>query len=161
MATREQAIHALIEPTVTSLGFELWGVDYQAQGKHSRLIIYIDSEKGVNVDDCAHVSRQVSALLDVEDPISGHYNLEVSSPGMDRPLYTLAQFEKYAGHHVQVRLREAFEDRRKFRGLLMGIEEEDVIVRVDQEEFGFPIETIDRANVVPQFEKNDGKGGTH
>ncbi|ANF56073.1 ribosome maturation factor RimP [Halotalea alkalilenta] len=153
MATKEQAIQALIEPTVNAMGFELWGVDYVAQGKNSRLVVYIDSDKGVNVDDCAKVSRQVSGLLDVEDPIAGQYNLEVSSPGMDRPLYTLSQFERFAGHRVQLRLRIPFEGRRKFQGLLIGLEEDEVILRVDQEEFGFPIETIERAQVVPTFEK--------
>lgn len=160
MATKEQAIQALIEPTVQALGFELWGVDYLSQGKHSRLTVFIDSDNGVNVDDCADVSRQVSALLDVEDPIAGQYNLEVSSPGMDRPLYTLAQYEKYAGHRVQLRLHEAFEGRRKYQGILMGIDEDEVIVRVDQEEFSFPVEGIDRANVVPTFDKNDGRSGS-
>ncbi|WP_027349597.1 ribosome maturation factor RimP [Halotalea alkalilenta] len=153
MATKEQAIQALIEPTINAMGFELWGVDYVAQGKNSRLVVYIDSDKGVNVDDCAKVSRQVSGLLDVEDPIAGQYNLEVSSPGMDRPLYTLSQFERFAGHRVQLRLRIPFEGRRKFQGLLIGLEEDEVILRVDQEEFGFPIETIERAQVVPTFEK--------
>lgn len=153
MATKEQAIHTLIQPTVESLGFELWGVDFLSQGKNSRLTIFIDSEKGVNVDDCADVSRQVSALLDVEDPISGQYNLEVSSPGMDRPLYTLEQFGRYVGHQVQVRLREPFDGRRKFQGILMGVEGDEVILRVEQEEFGFPLEAIDRAHLVPVFDK--------
>lgn len=153
MATKEQAIQSLIQPTVESLGFELWGVDYLAQGKHSRLTVFIDGENGVNVDDCATVSRQISALLDVEDPISGHYNLEVSSPGMDRPLYTLEQFERYVGHLVSVRLREPFEGRRKFQGALTGVEDDEVILRVDNEEFAFPIESVERAQVVPTFEK--------
>src|SRR5690554_6342897 len=71
----------MIEPVVTAMGFELWGIDYQSQGKHSRLVIYIDHENGISVDDCADISRQVSAVFDVEDPIRGEYRLEVSSPG--------------------------------------------------------------------------------
>ncbi|KGE79241.1 ribosome maturation factor RimP [Halomonas sp. ND22Bw] len=152
MATKDAALHALIEPVVSAMGFELWGTDYLSQGKHSRLVIYIDHADGVSVDDCADVSRQVSAVFDVEDPISGEYRLEVSSPGMDRPLFTLEQFARYAGHKVAVKLRVPFDGRRKFQGLLAGVENDEVLVRLDDEEYCFPIESIDQARVVPQFE---------
>ncbi|ATJ81169.1 ribosome maturation factor RimP [Halomonas beimenensis] len=151
MATKDAALHALIEPVVSSMGFELWGIDYLSQGKHSRLVIYIDHEEGVSVDDCADVSRQVSAVFDVEDPIAGEYRLEVSSPGMDRPLFTLDQFARYAGHQVAVKLRVPFDGRRKFQGLLAGVEGDEVLVRLGDEEYCFPIESIDQARVVPQF----------
>ncbi|XKE45792.1 ribosome maturation factor RimP [Halomonas organivorans] len=151
MATKDAALHALIEPVVSSMGFELWGIDYLSQGKHSRLVIYIDHEDGVSVDDCADVSRQVSAVFDVEDPIAGEYRLEVSSPGMDRPLFTLDQFARYAGHQVAVKLRVPFDGRRKFQGLLAGVEGDEVLVRLGDEEYCFPIESIDQARVVPQF----------
>ena len=81
MATKHAALHALIEPVVAAMGFELWGIDHISQGKHSRLVIYIERESGVSVEDCADISRQVSAVMDVEDPIPGEYRLEVSSPG--------------------------------------------------------------------------------
>lgn len=152
MATKETAIQTLIRPTILAMGFELWGISHISQGRTSRLVIYIDSDKGITVDDCADVSRQVSALLDVEDPITGHYDLEVSSPGMDRPLYTLSHYERYAGHQVQLRLRVPFEGRRKFQGLLAGVEQDEVLVHVDGEEYTFPIESIERANVMPTFE---------
>ncbi|MBB3142501.1 ribosome maturation factor RimP [Halomonas organivorans] len=152
MATKDAALHALIEPVVSAMGFELWGIDYLSQGKHSRLVIFIDHPDGVSVDDCADVSRQVSAVFDVEDPIHGEYRLEVSSPGMDRPLYTLEQFARYAGHQVAVKLRVPFDGRRKFQGLLAGVENDEVLVRLDGEEYCFPIESIDQARVVPQFE---------
>lgn len=151
MAIKDAALHALIEPVVSAMGFELWGIDHLSQGKHSRLVIYIDHEDGVSVDDCADVSRQVSAVLDVEDPVPGEYRLEVSSPGMDRPLFTLEQFERYAGHVVTVKLRVPFDGRRKFKGLLAGIENDEVLLQVDGEEYCFPIEGIDQARVVPQF----------
>ncbi|GGO88629.1 ribosome maturation factor RimP [Marinobacterium nitratireducens] len=144
-------LHELIEPSVTALGFELWGIEYVAQGAHSVLRIYIDSEDGISVDDCAKVSHQVSGILDVEEPISGQYNLEVSSPGMDRPLFTLEQFAAWAGHQVQLRLRVPFEGRRKFKGLLNGVEGDEVLLVVDKEEYLLPIDLIDRANIVPQF----------
>ncbi|MDI5892922.1 MULTISPECIES: ribosome maturation factor RimP [Halomonas] len=151
MAIKDAALHALIEPVVSAMGFELWGIDHLSQGKHSRLVIYIDHEDGVSVDDCADVSRQVSAVLDVEDPVPGEYRLEVSSPGMDRPLFTLEQFERYAGHVVAVKLRLPFDGRRKFQGLLAGVESDEVLLQIDGEEYCFPIEGIDQARVVPQF----------
>jgi len=151
VSAKLKLLHELIEPSVTALGFELWGVEYLAQGAHSVLRIYIDSEDGITVDDCAKVSHQVSGVLDVEEPISGHYNLEVSSPGMDRPLFTLEQFAAWAGHQVQLRLRVPFEGRRKFKGLLNGVEGDEVLLIVDKEEYLLPIDLIDRANIVPQF----------
>lgn len=151
MSAKLKLLHELIEPSVTALGFELWGIEYLAQGAHSVLRIYIDSEDGITVDDCAKVSHQVSGVLDVEEPISGHYNLEVSSPGMDRPLFTLEQFAAWAGHQVQLRLRVPFEGRRKFKGLLNGVEGDEVLLIVDKEEYLLPIDMIDRANIVPQF----------
>ena len=83
------------------------------------------------MDDCAIVSRQISGVLDVEDPISVEYTLEVSSPGMERPLFTLEQFAKYVGEQVKIKLRSPFEGRRNFQGLLRGVEEQDVVVQVD------------------------------
>ncbi|WP_280548882.1 MULTISPECIES: ribosome maturation factor RimP [unclassified Halomonas] len=151
MAIKDAALHALIEPVVSAMGFELWGIDHLSQGKHSRLVIYIDHQDGVSVDDCADVSRQVSAVLDVEDPVPGEYRLEVSSPGMDRPLFTLEQFARYAGHVVAVKLRLPFDGRRKFQGLLAGVESDEVLLQIDGEEYCFPIEGIDQARVVPQF----------
>ena len=89
MASREQKIEALLEPTIEALGFELWGLEYLSQGRHTLLRLYIDGENGVTVDNCAEVSRHVSGVLDVEDPITGEYTLEVSSPGVDRLLFRL------------------------------------------------------------------------
>ncbi len=152
MAIKDAALHAMIEPVVSAMGFELWGIDYQSQGKHSRLVIYIDHENGVSVDDCADISRQVSAVFDVEDPIRGEYRLEVSSPGMDRPLYTLDHFTRYRGHDVSLKLRVPFEGRRKFEGLLAGVEGDEVLLHLDGEEYCFPIDSIDQARVVPRFD---------
>ncbi|MFT6470643.1 MAG: ribosome maturation factor RimP [Neptuniibacter pectenicola] len=145
-------LQELIEPSVIALGVELWGIEFLSQGKHSTLRVYIDSEEnGITVDDCAKVSHQISGIMDVEDPIAGNYTLEVSSPGVDRPLFTLEQFAAYAGSHIQLRLRIAYEGRRKFKGILNGIEGDDILVVVDEEEYMLPIEYIDRANIIPQF----------
>lgn len=151
MSARLKTLREFIEPVVTALGLELWGLEFNSAGRNSTLRIYIDGPDGVSVDDCARVSHQVSGILDVEDPIPEQYMLEVSSPGMDRPLYTLEQFQAYAGHQVQLRLRMPFEGRRKFKGLLNGVEGDEVLLVVDDEEYLLPIDYIDRANVIPQF----------
>lgn len=144
-------LHGLIEPVVTGMGFVLWGIEFVRSGKFSTLRIYIDHEDGINVDHCADVSRQVSAVMDVEDPISTEYNLEVSSPGMDRPLFTLEQFAAYVGEWAEVKLRYAFEGRRNFKGVITGIEEGDVVLTADGQDFLLPIESIDKARVIPNF----------
>lgn len=146
--TRQSQLVELVEPAVTALGFELWGLEYVPQRNHALLRIYIDGPSGVNVDDCALVSRQVSAVLDVEDPIQTEYTLEVSSPGLDRPLFRLDQFARYVGERVVIRLRVPFERRRNFTGTLIGVEGEDVVVHVDDHEYLLPFESIDKAHIV-------------
>lgn len=148
---KEQQLQDLVAPAVTALGFELWGVEYLTRGRQITLRVFIDSPEGISVDDCAAVSRQVSALLDVEDPISSDYTLEVSSPGMDRPLFTLEQYQQWVGAQVKLRLRAPYEGRRNFSGRLNGVEGDEVILVVGEEEYLLPIELIDRAHVVPQF----------
>ncbi len=151
MASREQKIVALLEPTVEALGFELWGIEYQSQGRHTLLRLYIDGENGVTVDNCAEVSRHVSGVLDVEDPITGEYTLEVSSPGVDRLLFRLDHYTTYVGEWIELRLRTPFEGRRKFKGTLKGIEGEDVVVQVDDHEFLLPHSAIEKAQVRPRL----------
>ncbi|MBU2966839.1 ribosome maturation factor RimP [Amphritea sp. 2_MG-2023] len=151
MSAKLSVLQELIEPSVVALGYQLWGIEMVSQGRHSMLRIYIDAENGIGVDDCANVSRQVSGILDVEDPISGEYTLEVSSPGMDRPLFTLEQYKAFVGHVLQVKLRMPFDGRRRFKGVLKGFEDEDIVLVVDQEEYLLPIDHIEKANIVPQF----------
>jgi ribosome maturation factor RimP len=151
MATKDQQITELLGSTVDALGFELWGVEYLSQGRHSLLRVYIDAETGITVDDCARVSEQISSVLDVEEPISGEYTLEVSSPGMDRLLFRLDQYPGYVGEIVELRLRSPFEGRRKFKGVLTGIEGEDVVIRVDDHEYLLPHSAIDKARIEPRI----------
>lgn len=141
----------VIEPAVSALGYELVGIEYLPQGRHSLLRIYIDHEDGITVDDCERVSRQVSAALDVEDPIHGQYTLEVSSPGLDRPLFTAEHFRRFAGNEVQLRLHTPVEGRRKFKGLLRGVRDEKVVLEIDGVELLFPLEDIEKAQLVPQW----------
>ncbi len=151
MTSKHDLIAAMVEPVVTGLGFEFWGLEFLAQGRHSLLRIYIDAEQGITVDDCAAVSRQVSAILDVEDPIPGEYTLEVSSPGMERPLFRIEQYEQFVGSTVSIRLRTPFEGRRNFTGVLKAVEEGDIVVQVDDHEYLLPLDSIDKANIVAQF----------
>lgn len=151
MASIQERLTELFEPVATALGCELWGVEYMAQGRRALLRVYIDKKDGIGVEDCEKVSRQVSSVLDVEDPIQSEYTLEVSSPGMDRPLFKLEQFKANVGEVVAVRLRLPFEGRRKFTGLLKGIENDEIVLEVDNEEYVLPYELVDKANIVPQF----------
>jgi|TARA_Y100001934_G_C12134055_1_gene669271 ribosome maturation factor RimP len=151
IVAKESLLNELLGPVVESMGYTFWGLEYLSQGKDTVLRVFIDHENGITVDDCAAVSRQISSVMDVEDPISQVYNLEVSSPGMDRPVFTLEQYASLAGNIIDVRLRMAFDGRRKFKGQLIGVEQEDIVLRVDDNEYLLPIELIEKANVVPQF----------
>lgn len=153
MSAKLNKLEEILRPVVEGLGYDLWGIEFRSQGRHSLLRVFIDNpQDGVSVEDCEKVSRQVSGVLDVEDPVANEYTLEVSSPGMDRPLFYLDQFNDWAGHQVSIRLRMAFEGRRKFQGVLKGTEGGDVVVVVDDHEYLLPFESIDKANIVPVFE---------
>lgn len=151
MSAKAKQIQSMLTATVNELGFDLWGVEFIAQGKHSILRVFIEKDDGITVDDCALVSEHASAVLDVEDPISTEYALEVSSPGADRLLFQVEHYQQYVGGVVEVRLRRPFEGRRKFKGLLAGLEGEDIVVQMDGHEYLLPLEAVEKANVVPQF----------
>ncbi|MGF7454101.1 ribosome maturation factor RimP [Pasteurella bettyae] len=151
MATLEQNLQEMLQGSVEDLGCELWGIECQRAGRFMTVRLYIDKEGGVTVDDCADVSRQVSAILDVEDPIADKYNLEVSSPGLDRPLFTLAQFQRYVGQDVSVHLRIPVLDRRKWQGKLEKIDNDMLTLIVDGQEQVLVFGNIQKANVVPKF----------
>ena len=138
---------ALIEPAVNALGCELVGVEYVSGS--ALLRVYIDRPEGVTLDDCEAVSYQISGLLDVEDPIPGHYSLEVSSPGLDRLLFKAADFERFAGQQVRIRLGMPLDGRRKFKGVLHGLRGDDVVIEEDGRQFRLPLERIEHARLVP------------
>ncbi|KOQ98488.1 ribosome maturation protein RimP [Haemophilus sp. C1] len=151
MATLEQNLQEMLQGAVEDLGCELWGIECQRAGRFMTVRLFIDKEGGVTVDDCADVSRQVSAILDVEDPIADKYNLEVSSPGLDRPLFTLSQFERYIGQDISVHLRIPVMERRKWQGKLERIENDVIILIVDGQEQVLVFGNIQKANVVAKF----------
>jgi len=140
MSRRTTELGNLLEPAINALGFRLWGIEYIPQGRHSLLRVYLDKEGGVDIEDCALASRQISSILDVEDPISGEYTLEVSSPGLDRTLFSLDQFNEYLGWHVTLRLTENFDGRRKFTGQLKAIVDDEVVIIIGDEEYTIPYE---------------------
>ena len=151
MATLEQNLQEMLQGAVEDLGCELWGIECQRAGRFMTVRLFIDKEGGVTVDDCADVSRQVSAILDVEDPIADKYNLEVSSPGLDRPLFILPQFERYIGQDIAVHLRIPVMERRKWQGKLERIENDMVTLIVDGQEQVLVFGNIQKANVVAKF----------
>lgn len=151
MATLEQKLQEMLQGAVEDLGYELWGIECQRAGRFMTVRLFIDKEGGVGVDDCADVSRQVSAILDVEDPITDKYNLEVSSPGLDRPLFTLEQFQRYVGEDIAVHLRIPVLDRRKWQGKLEKIENDMLTLIVDGQEQVLIFGNIQKANVIAKF----------
>ena len=151
MATLEQKLQEMLQGAVEVLGCELWGIECQRAGRFMTVRLFIDKEGGVGVDDCADVSRQVSAILDVEDPIADKYNLEVSSPGLDRPLFTLEQFQRYVGEDIAVHLRIPVLDRRKWQGKLEKIENDMLTLIVDGQEQVLIFGNIQKANVIAKF----------
>ena len=151
MATLEQNLQEMLQGAVEDLGCELWGIECQRAGRIMTVRLFIDKEGGVTVDDCADVSRQVSAILDVEDPITDKYNLEVSSPGLDRLLFTLPQFERYIGQDIAVHLRIPVMELRKWQGKLERIENDMVTLIVDGQEQVLVFGNIQKANVVAKF----------
>ena len=151
MATLEQRLQEMLQGAVEALGCELWGIECQRAGRFMTVRLFIDKDGGVGVDDCADVSRQVSAILDVEDPIADKYNLEVSSPGLDRPLFTLEQFQRYVGEDIAVHLRIPVLDRRKWQGKLEKIENDMLTLIVDGQEQVLIFGNIQKANVIAKF----------
>ncbi len=152
MTSKLEQLQGILTPVIEALGYQCWGIEYVAQGRHSVLRVYIDHENGILIDDCETVSRQLSAVMDVEDPISSEYTLEVSSPGIDRPLFTLEQFTQYIGEQVKIKLRSPVEERRSYQGLIRSVEDQDVVVQVDEYEYLLPIDLIEKANILPNFE---------
>lgn len=146
----EERLHGLIEPTVCALGYELVGFEFNPGRGRALLRVYIDSGSGITVADCERVSHQLSGVLDVEDPIAGGYTLEVSSPGLDRPLFTPEHFVQYAGHEVRLRLRTTLAGRRRFKGTLKGFRDGHVLIVEEGVEQAVPHRLISSARLVPE-----------
>ena len=142
----------LLQPLVEDLGYEFVGLEQSSNPKNPVLAVYIDKEGGIALEDCERVSREVAALLDVEDPIPGHYNLEISSPGLDRPLFTLEQFDRFSGEIVQLSLFAPQEGRRKFKGRILGAQDGQVRLDQDGEAVTLDMGNIAKARLVPNYD---------
>ena len=141
----------LIEPVVEGLGYECVGIEYNPHPKHGLLRIYIDGKEPIVVEDCTKVSHQVSGVMDVEDPITGNYHLEVSSPGEDRPFFKVSQFERYIGSSVQCVLFKAIEGRRKITGRIEKVEGDTITLKEDDQVFEIPFIAMSKARLVPEY----------
>lgn len=152
MGPIEERVMRLLAPTVSALGYELLGVEYTAQGKHSRLRLYIDGPNGIGLSDCEAVSHQVSGILDVEDPVKGQYSLEVSSPGLDRPLFLAQHYENCVGKKVKLRTRLPIAGQRNFQGEIQAVEGDDIYIGIENgEQLKLNTAEIERANLIPEF----------
>jgi ribosome maturation factor RimP len=147
-----ETLLGLLESPIGALGYEVVELEFHPQGRGGLLRVFIDKDGGVTVDDCEIVSRQVSAVLDVEDPIPGAYTLEVSSPGLDRPLRKPADFARYVGQQARIDLSLPLEGRRRFAGTLKGCEADEVSIEVDGELHKLPLSGIAKARLVPDLE---------
>lgn len=141
----------LIEPIVEGLGYECVGIEYNPHPQHGMLRIYIDSENGILVDDCTKVSHQLSGMLDVEDPIPGEYQLEISSPGEDRPFFKLNQFEKFIGSTITINLFKPMDKRRKITGLIQAVAGDEVVLVEGERTINIPFQMMSKARLVPEY----------
>lgn len=147
-----QSLQALLEPTVKALGFELLATLLIRSQHSSVLRLYIDHEQGVGVDDCGRVSHQISGILDVESPIDGEYTLEISSPGIDRPLFTAAHFQRFVGNRAKIWLTQKLDGRVKVEGTIQKTENDNIYIKDDEDhEYRVSLAIVDKAKLVPVF----------
>jgi ribosome maturation factor RimP len=144
---------ALLQPVIAGLGYDLWELEYVPARGNALLRIYIDTEvhTGITVEDCERASRAVSEVLDAADPVPGNYTLEVSSPGVERPLRVARHFAPYAGEQVLVEMVHPVEERRRFKGRLVAAGDDAIEVEVDGRQYRLPIAGIRKAHLAPDF----------
>ena len=151
MYIRNQILLDLLKPEVASMGYKLLGLELVKNQHMSLLRVYIDKPEGINIDDCVLVSQQLTGLLDVKDPIKGKYNLEVSSPGLDRPLFTDEQLKEHVGHIIRIVLSEKYKGKRKITGLIKVVNDSSIIIKCKENDEEIPLDLIYKANLVSQF----------
>jgi ribosome maturation factor RimP len=155
MANVEITLQDRLAALITAMGYEFVGFELLRQGRGSVLRIYIDRDEGITLTDCSRVSHQVSAMLDVDDPIQGEYSLEISSPGLDRPLFGIVQYKKFIGHRIKVRMSNPHNNQRNFVGILQQIDDvEDIHLLIDNEEVILPFSGIEKARVIPNLKES-------
>ncbi len=137
----------IIKPTIVSMGYELWGLSIGQQNNSLKFTLYIDSENGINIDDCVKVSNQVSHILDIDDEFNAEYILEVSSPGFDRVLITQDHFEKYINEKVKMKLKWLVQNRKNIKGLITSVTSEHVVISDDKDNYEIKYDSIDSARL--------------
>jgi len=147
----ENKLTQLTRSVVEPMGYELVGLEYFQRGNGALLRVYIDTAQGITLDDCTAVSHQLSGVLDVEDPIQGQYDLEVSSPGLDRPLFSAEHYERFRGCKAKVKLAAKLGDRRNFEGVLGNVSDTHLLLEIDGEIRELPLEMIVSARLVPEY----------
>jgi ribosome maturation factor RimP len=149
---KQDKLSELLAPTIEDLGYRFWGIEYQVRKVDALLRVYIDHENGISVDDCAKVSHEISGILDVEEPITMAYILEVSSPGMDRILFSAEQFSEFIGQEVKIKLNQMVESRRKIKGKVLSVDGQNITIGMDDSEITIEFDQIMRARVNPVFD---------
>lgn len=148
-----QEIQRLIEPAINALGYVCAGIELFPQGSNTLLRIYVENQQGqsITISDLEKASRQINSILTIEEPLSGQYRLEVSSPGLDRPLFTAEQYMRFINQKIHIRLKREFQERRNFTGILLSVTDDKITLLVDEGERLFALDDIDKANLVPVF----------
>ena len=149
---KQDKLSELLGPIVEELGYRFWGLEYQVRKADALLRVYIDHENGISVDDCATVSHEISGILDVEEPITMAYILEVSSPGMDRILFSAQQFSEFLEESVKIKLNQMVDGRRKIKGKITSVDGEVITINTDEEEINIEFDKIMRARINPGFD---------
>ena len=149
---KQKQLTTIIQPVIEDLGFDLWGIEYMPQKSGALVRIYIDHPQGISVDNCADCSREISAILDVEDPIKSAYVLEVSSPGLERVLFDANQFNDYLGHQAKVKLAQPINGSRKITGTIKSVNEDDITLENELGEYSFNINNVMKARLQPQYD---------
>lgn len=153
MGRATDRLTTLIASAVEALGYELVGVEHLTQGRHSVVRVFIDSEQGISLEDCERASHQISGVLDVEDPIRGQYSLEVSSPGLDRPLFTPEHYTRFIGEKVKLRLRQPIDGRRKFAGCIDSVDGDRIRITDETgQSYELTVDQIEKANLIPDYD---------
>lgn len=156
MADFQQKWQPIIGKVLKGTSYEFVGVECSGGGRHTVLRVYVDKPGGITIDEIAHISRELSVVLDVEEPIKGPYTLEVSSPGLQRPLFTPAHFQAQVGQKVSIKTQFLRNNRQSFKGVLRRADEKGVVLECDEELFSFSYSDIDKAKVIPNIEIGAG-----
>jgi len=146
----EKKLEDLLKPVLENQGYDLWGCEYISRGKHALLRIYIDKLEGITIDDCALASRHISACLDVEDPIKAAYTMEVSSPGIPRPLFKLEQYKAYLGEVVNLKLYQPLNGQKKWQGIIDKLTDDTVFIIVNGDALVVPFSSIVKATLAAE-----------